>query len=43
MLVGGYLVLGLPDIMLASPAQLTLYVALTAIVLGTGRPETAHS
>ncbi len=41
-LVGGYLVLGLPDIMLASPAQLTLYVALTAIVLATGRPETAH-
>lgn len=32
-LAGGYLVLGLPDIMLASPAQLTLYVALTAIVL----------
>ena len=41
-LVGGYLVLGLPDIMLASPAQLTLYVALTAIVLATGRPETAR-
>ncbi len=33
-LVGGYLVLGLPDIMLASPAQLTLYVALSAVVLG---------
>jgi O-antigen ligase len=31
----GYLVLGLPDIMLASPAQLTLYVALAALVLGT--------
>jgi O-antigen ligase len=41
-LVGGYLVLGLPDIMLASPAQLTLYVALTAIVLSAGRPETAR-
>jgi O-antigen ligase len=39
-LTGGYLVLGLADIMLASPAQLTLYVALTAIVLGTGRPQT---
>jgi len=32
-LVGGYFALGLADIMLASPAQLTLYVALTAIVL----------
>ena len=41
-LTGGYLVLGLADIMLASPAQLTLYVALTAIVLGTGRPEAAR-
>ncbi len=41
-LTGGYLVLGLADIMLASPAQLTLYVALTAIVLGTGRPEVAR-
>jgi len=34
-LVGGYFALGLADIMLASPAQLTLYVALTAIVLTT--------
>jgi O-antigen ligase len=42
-LVGGYLVLGLPDIMLASPAQLTFYVALTAIVLSAGRPETARA
>jgi O-antigen ligase len=42
-LTGGYLVLGLADIMLTSPAQLTLYVALTAIVLGTGRPEAARS
>ncbi len=33
----GYLVLGLPDVMLASPAQLTLYVALTAVVLGSGQ------
>jgi O-antigen ligase len=33
----GYLMLGLPDTMLASPPQLTLYVALTAVVLGTGR------
>jgi O-antigen ligase len=33
-LVGGYFVLGLADIMLASPAQLTLYVALSAVVLG---------
>jgi len=41
-LVGGYFALGLADIMLASPAQLTLYVALTAIVLATGRPETAR-
>ncbi len=41
-LTGGYFVLGLADIMLASPAQLTLYVALTAIVLGTGRPEMAR-
>jgi len=41
-LVGGYFVLGLADIMLASPAQLTLYVALSAIVLGPGRPETAR-
>lgn len=41
-LVGGYFVLGLADIMLASPAQLTLYVALTAIVLSAGRPETAR-
>jgi O-antigen ligase len=38
----GYLALGLPDVMLASPAQLTLYVALTAVVLGTGRPEAAR-
>jgi O-antigen ligase len=38
----GYLSLGLPDVMLASPAQLTLYVALTAVVLGTGRPEAAR-
>ena len=30
----GYLVLGLPDLMLASPLQLTLYVVLTAAVLG---------
>jgi O-antigen ligase len=41
-LVGGYFALGLADIMLASPAQLTLYVALTTIVLATGRPETAR-
>lgn len=41
-LTGGYFVLGLADIMLASPAQLTLYVALTAIVLGTGRPGAAR-
>jgi len=41
-LVGGSFALGLADIMLASPAQLTLYVALTAVVLATGRPETAR-
>lgn len=41
-LSGGYFVLGLPDVMLASPAQLTLYVALTAIVLAAGRHETAR-
>ncbi|MGN6489762.1 MAG: O-antigen ligase family protein [Devosia sp.] len=33
----GYLALGLPDTMLAAPAQLTLYVALTAVVLGRAR------
>jgi O-antigen ligase len=36
-LVGGYFVLGLADIMLASPAQLTLYVALTAVVLSPSK------
>jgi O-antigen ligase len=36
-LVGGYFGLGLADIMLASPAQLTLYVALTAVVLSPSR------
>jgi O-antigen ligase len=41
-LVGGSFALGLADIMLASPAQLTLYVALTAIVLTAGRPEAAR-
>jgi O-antigen ligase len=38
-LVGGYFVLGLPDAMLASPAQLTLYVTLTAVVLGNASRE----
>jgi O-antigen ligase len=33
-LVVGYFVLGLPDLMLASPLQLTLYVTLSAAVLG---------
>ena len=39
-LAGGYFALGLADVMLASPAQLTLYVALTAIVLGSRQGTT---